>query len=161
MPTGIDTISSRTTDVVGNQSNAYTATVKVDHTAPVSTLSGSLWDARGQTLSPGNYTLNVNATDGANDGNPADAQSGVVSITTYVDGTQVPGMMTYGGSVSGPNTQTCPTDSCTMAETMQFPTVAFLPGPHTIQITTTDQLGHQTQQQFNVTTSDVPAPTVG
>src|SRR5260370_24502785 len=101
--------------------------------------------------------MNVSATDGGNDGNPANARPGVQSLTTYVDGIQTTGQMTYGGSVSGANTQTCPQDNCSMRETMQFVSTAYTPGPHTIEIDATDQLGHTTKTTFAVTTSDAPS----
>jgi hypothetical protein len=152
MPEGFVTVNGQVGDFSGNWSSPVSWQVQVDHSPPRAPLSGSLFDHRGQTLEPGNYVLQIDATDGQNDGNPADARSGVQSINTYVDDTLLPGKNTYGGSASGLNSQSCSAGNCPMSQTVNFPTVAFLPGLHTVRVDAVDQLGHQLEQKFTVTT---------
>ena len=116
-------------------------TVKVDRTPPVVSLSGSLWDNRGQSVADGTYALNVNATDGTT-GNPSTEQSGVYSIQVLVDGLE-----------QYHNEQACSTDSCPMSASWNFITTNYPPGQHSVEVWTNDQIGNETTNTFSITTN--------
>jgi hypothetical protein len=63
MPEGVQTITATATDAIGNVSAPATSQVKVDHSPPVITLTGSLYGARGRQLNHGVYTSQSCATD--------------------------------------------------------------------------------------------------
>jgi VCBS repeat protein len=138
-PEGINTYTASATDLVGNHDSTHDQTwqVKVDNSAPTMQLSGPLWDARGTTLADGQYNLHVSANDGATDGNPADARSGVQSIEISVDGEQQDFV-----------DQDCAAGSCSMSRDWTFDTSAYSGGQHTVEVDVIDQVGNITSQTF-------------
>ena len=142
MPEGINTVTGRVFDAVGNR-NERTWQVKVDQSVPTLTLSGSLKENAGTTLDHGIYNLHVRADDGT----AAAPRSGVRNISIEVDGVRE----------SFTPDQPCVEGSCPLDHDWTFSTTAHLPGEHRITVRATDQLGHQSPpESFTVT---VPAPT--
>jgi len=117
-----------------------TETVKVDRSPPVIQLSGSLKDAAGSEVAPGQYTLNVAATDGRTDQGPTGRRSGVVSVSTTIDGREVDSA-----------DQPCPQDSCPLNRTVTVNTQDLGPGSHEVIVSATDQLGHEKTETFSFT----------
>jgi YD repeat-containing protein len=124
--------------LTGQHEGSATAHVKVDRSPPVITsISGPLADAANATATAGASTLHVDATDGVSGGTDAQRRVGGKQVTVRVrdaDGERV---------VSSP-ARTCATDSCELHEDITI-SKALLgsPGPKTIAITATDQLGHE------------------
>lgn len=151
-PEGQNTITATVADEVGNQRTGQ-AQVKVDRTPPSTpSLSGTLWDRRGQTITDGSYTLNASS---------GDSLSGLRSIEVQVDGNQA----TYWtASCSG-------TDGCSGAmPTWTFDSTKYPSGTHTINVVAKDQVAdqpgvdntrHVASQSFQITTvRPVPVNTV-
>ncbi len=146
LPEGISTITDQAQDVAGNNTGPQQiGTAKVDRSAPLVTLSGALNDNH-DNVPPQNANLHVSATDGSNDGNPADERSGVASLVVQVDGTQV-----------AAQNQTCD-NSCPLALDYTFDQTKYSAGAHTITVIATDLAGNiSTPQNFTVfTDQDVP-----
>lgn len=113
--------------------------VKVDRTAPALALSGALYDQRTQTLAPGSYVLQADASDA----DPAHATSGVRSLEVTLDGQSVPG----GAAV----TQSCDAGSCALAHEFTLDLSALTGGEHTLTVTATDGAGHETSRSLTLT----------
>jgi len=142
-PEGQNTITATVADELGNQKTGQ-AQVKVDRTAPSTpSLSGTLWNQRGATITDGSYTLNASS---------GDSLSGLRSIEVQVDGNQA----TYWAPpCSG-------TDGCSGAmPTWTFDSTKYASGTHTINVVAKDQLAdqpgvdntrHVASQSFQITT---------
>jgi len=141
VPEGDNTLSATVTDATGQTSPPASWHLRIDRTPPSIALSGSLYDNQGQTLASGTtYTLNVNATDG-DASQPATARSGVAVVRTLVDGDEIDN-----------HQQDCPAGSCPMSRTVTFSPADYAYGKHTIEIVATDGLGHDSVQDFTVST---------
>jgi hypothetical protein len=142
LPEGSNTVQLGASDYTWRTSTPISWTQKIDRSAPALSLSGTLWDHRGdypQILPAGSYTLSVAATDGSTS-SPAAQRSGVKRITITVDG--LPGQTT-------PD-QACVAGSCPLSTNWTLDTSALTPGPHTVEVKATDQLGHQSSQAFQI-----------
>lgn len=130
MPEGTSNLDLYVTDIVNNDSLHRYFPVKVDRTAPNVTLSGSAYDGVGfEDGAEGQ--LRVDATDGASDGNPANARSGVKSIEILVDDVQ----QDY---VENPS----PCDNCALIDEWGYSSADYSAGTHTIKVVVKDQMGH-------------------
>lgn len=120
--------------------------LKVDRSGPtLVTPSGALWDRRNQStehrlegLYDRYYSVQLNATDGANTSNSA-RRSGVAAINVRV--------LNSDGDVvinsPDPNTQTCPSDSCSKPRPFTFDTDSVQEdGDYTIEVIAVDQVGN-------------------
>ncbi len=140
LPQGISTLTAIATDGAG-RSATRSRTVGVDRTPPGLTLTGALNSAAGTSIDAGAYPLTIAATDG-NASAPGTAQSGVASISIFVDGTQV-----Y------TSTQGCTTTnaSCPMTRTWTFEPGLYGYGPHAIKVSVADLVGNPlTERTINV-----------
>jgi hypothetical protein len=141
LPQGISTLTAIATDGAG-RSATRSRTIGVDRTSPGLTLSGALNSATGTSIDAGAYPLTIAATDG-NASAPGTAQSGVASISVFVDGTQV-----Y------TSTQGCTTTnaSCPMTRTWTFEPGLYGYGPHAIKVSVADVVGNPpTERTINIT----------
>lgn len=130
MPSGANITGVLATDAV-DKSASRTFVVRVDHSAPTVSVSGSLANPSGSAP----YALHIEAQDGnANDSSGAQWQSGVKSIDVFIDGEQV-----------ASTSQGCPgtAASCPLSldYTLQQP-YDFAGSSPEIDVTATDQLGH-------------------
>jgi len=183
LPEGINNINANATDVIGSTGHTFNSTigqVRIDRSPPAIALSGTLSD--GATISH-DSTLNVAATDGSNDGNPADARSGVASVDLTLDsGTPNSQQLEHvtQGACQGPgcppsSPAPCTTlDNCSLSATYQAQLaglhndIGLADGPHTITITATDNMGaagaagHSTTQTISFfSETNGPSTTLG
>jgi hypothetical protein len=137
LPEGIDKLAVTVSDPVGNVSETSYIDVKIDHSAPLVTLSGPLTNSGPKRLDPGKYSLHVDATDGSV-GSP---RSGVRSIAIEVDGKVVPGTVE----------QSCPGGSCSASRDWTFDVASYSNGEHIVTVTVKDQVGRQAKSELKVT----------
>jgi hypothetical protein len=140
-PEGRNSIGIHATDVIGRQSPTQYAYVNVDRSQPTATLTGSLWDRRGQDLPAGTYQLTSNATDGTLSSAPAQ-RSGMRRLEIWVD-----------GDLIDEADQACAAGSCSMQRTTAFRTADFPGGEHTVVVRAFDQLDHEKTTSFTVRTA--------
>jgi hypothetical protein len=145
MPEGSYNVHIHSADIVQNATDTDVP-VKVDHTPPTITASGSLYDVRdGYVADDHDYALSVSATDGSTA--PASAQrSGVVSLAASLDGQPM---------TNSPVTAPCtaPQGSCSLTLNTTL-TAAQIQGlddtvAHAVTITATDAVGHPTTSTIN------------
>lgn len=110
-------------------------TTKIDHTPPIFSLSGSLKDLDGQTLTANSYGLTVNATDSDALGH----QSGVQSVEVLVDGQR-----------REFEDQPCDGGGCPMLKNLTFATNDFESGSHVIRVVVADQAGTIAESSWSV-----------
>lgn len=170
MAEGINNINANVSDVIGGGGHVFGGTVgqvKIDRSPPAVGLSGTLSD--GAVISQ-DSTLNVDATDGSNDGNPADARSGVASIDITLDpGTPSSQQLEHvtQGACSGPGCPPSPPpactapDNCSLTAAYTYSVADATPGTHTLQVVSTDNLGHASAPQNTTFVVDTQNPNVG
>jgi hypothetical protein len=146
LPEGSDPLSVRADNAVQNSSALTTWHVDIDRTAPSLSLTGALASANGTQIAPGQYALNVNATDG----NGSTAVSGTTQLAIKVDGTPVSGLQ-YTPCTGGGQTQ------CSASTSWTFNTATYGPGAHTIVVTATDGAGNAVTQTISVTVASAPS----
>ncbi len=126
-------------DAVGKASRDERWALKVDHTPPELTISGSLYDARDKEINNGQYTLDLRAKDG-DSASPATERSGVEALEVWVDGVEQDAVE-----------QEC-ASSCAMSDSYVFDTSQHRGGEHVVEAVAIDQLGHESRQTFKVRT---------
>jgi streptogramin lyase len=149
LPEGINTLNVTAFDAVLRKSTTTNGmTVRVDHAAPTIKLSGTITEQAAVGTEKPKYTVRVETSDGVpNDTNPANARSGVVSISEWVDGNKV--------NEYAPG---CPTQSCSWFDEGEIQASAYSKGKHMLTIKATDALGHIASQQLEFTLGDTQAP---
>jgi RHS repeat-associated protein len=131
---------------------------RVDRSGPRNTLTGSLWDARGQALGRKSYRLDVLAQDGTGAADDSAAErakerSGARKITVHrvhedpstpsAEWPRVPV-----GTIDEP----CPpAGNCERTLTVDVDATELPAGVHQIVVVSEDQLGHTTDASFKVT----------
>ena len=142
-PEGVDNYSITASDLVTNAAAPSSWQVKVDGGAPALTLSGTLADNAGKTLAGDTYLLHVAASD---------PYSGVQSTSIQIDG-------------GTPDTvsQTCATTGCPTSQARDWTlnNAALSEGPHTITVTSKDQLGHVSAPKTITINTDRQPPSIG
>ncbi|MCP9491504.1 MAG: cellulase family glycosylhydrolase [Solirubrobacteraceae bacterium MAG38_C4-C5] len=128
-------------DQAANQANEVAFPVVVDREGPDLTLSGSLADQDGQTVPEGEYTLDVNASDGAAGTDDSTQRSGVTQIDVIVndelhDTYQAP----------------CLEGNCSLQRSVSFDTEDFPGGKQDIVVVAMDGLGNESSDTLTVTT---------
>lgn len=134
---GLDKVALTVADPVGNVSAPVYVNVKVDHSPPVVSLSGTLTESGLKRIAPGKYNLHIEATDGS-EGNP---RSGVKSVAIEVDGSTVPGTVE----------QSCPAGSCPATRDWTFDVNSYSNGEHIVKVKVKDQVGRQKISELKVT----------
>lgn len=142
LPEGDNELAASATDPQ-QHTTSRAVHVKIDRTAPQLALSGALYDQRADTLAPGSYVLQADASDA----DPARATSGVRSVAVTVDGQSVPG----GGAV----TQSCDAGSCALSHEFTLDLTAVTGGEHTLTVTASDGAGHDTSRSLTLTLSTI------
>jgi hypothetical protein len=144
MAQGINYVKVFAEDVIGNKSSTAQVQVKVDHTAPSLSLSGTMTKQATLGTSLPQYTLHLDGTDG----NTSEPQSGIVSSKITVDGLQVDS--TSAG---------CSTDNCALSRDWVLNADSYAPGPHAVVATVTDGVGLATTKSLTINiTQDTTAP---
>jgi hypothetical protein len=144
MPEGSNNVPGSTRDASNNGSGSTNSTVKVDHTPPSLSTSGSLPES-GTVNTGQTYTVDASATD---------SYSGMQSIRIYVD-------EGAGPVEQGSSPPPCSGDGCSMNR----PTWSWTPphdGPYTIQVKATDKYGgdtHTATKTYRVNAVSAPTNT--
>jgi hypothetical protein len=155
MREGIDQLKITAYDPV-EEPSAYsdTLTVRVDHSPPALTVSGTVTEQATLGTERPNYTIKAIAEDGVpNSENPADARSGVKNLRFFEDGTEIePGRAQP--ECSG-------TQSCKAAREYEIPTLSRSVGVHHLLVTSEDALGHPSKWEGSYTiTRDATSPEI-
>jgi hypothetical protein len=129
LPQGTNNLKLTASDPVGNKSEAQTLQIKVDHTAPNLTLTGSVTEqgTLGRTLPQ--YILKAEAKDGTT----ASPQSGIAKTEVKVDGKVV--------SIDSSWAPGCATQNCALTKELILKAAEYSVGKHTIEVTTVDAVG--------------------
>ncbi len=133
LPTGIDTLDVTATDALANVSTSAAVQVKVDHTAPSLSLSGTMTEQATLGTTRPRYILKANASDGTE----AAPQSGVASVKVSVDGKQV--QLTQPG---------CSTKNCQLATEWTLNSASYSVGYHFVTVTATDAVGRSATKEL-------------
>jgi sugar lactone lactonase YvrE len=151
LPEGIVTLSVTAFDATLRKSTTTNGMpVRIDHAPPSIKLSGTITEQAAIGTEKPKYTVRVDATDGIpNDPDPANARSGVISISEWVDGKKV--------NEYAPG---CPTQSCSHLDEGAIEAAAYSQGKHTLTVKATDALGHVASQQLEFSLQDAQAPTL-
>jgi tripartite motif-containing protein 71 len=154
LPTGKDKLEVTASDVLGAVGTAgHTAqgfvVVKVDHTAPEISLSGSLTEQGTLGTRRPAYALRINAKDGTE----AAPQSGVTKVEVKVDGKKI---TMPEESEWAPN---CQTQNCSFAGEWGLNVAEFSAGTHEVQVIATDAVGDTATKTLTVELHP-PAPTL-
>jgi hypothetical protein len=135
LPTGISTLDIKATDPVGNVSSSAAVPVKVDHTSPALSLTGTMTEQATLGISRPRYILKAEASDGTQ----ANPQSGVASVKISVDGQQV--------QLNQPG---CSTQNCQVTNEWTLYSGSYAPGSHTVTILATDAVGRSTTKNLTI-----------
>jgi tripartite motif-containing protein 71 len=142
LPTGKDVLVVTVGDPMWTTGHTAAANVivKVDHTTPEVSLSGSLTEQGSIGTHRPTYALRVNAKDGS-EGSP---QSGVRKVDVRVDGKAValPEQAEW-----EPN---CQTQNCPFAGEWAMNASEYGSGPHEVQVVVTDAAGNVTTRTLHV-----------
>lgn len=153
MPEGINAVSLRAHDIVTKQSPAQTWSIKIDRTPPDVTPSGSLWDARGQTLQlDRSYNLSVVASEGT-----AQApRSGATRIDVFVDPVGPSGPVQTTTPVASAQHPNCGSSAqnCQVQTSFSLESNRYEPGEYEMRMVGRDQLDHVRTSTFRVTVPD-------
>jgi hypothetical protein len=125
MPQGISKVKVVAEDVLGNKSPSVLVPVKVDHTAPALTLSGTMTQQASLGASRPQYVLHL----GGSDGTTGSPQAGIASSKVTVDGKQVDEMKAG-----------CATQNCTLSRDWTLKSDSY-PGSHEVVASVTDGAG--------------------
>jgi hypothetical protein len=156
MPQGIDGLELVARDPVGHASNQALGgepalndyvQVKVDHTAPSLSLSGTMTEQAKLGTARAHYTLKLSATDGTE----AAPQSGVAKEEVKVDGKVL-------GEALSPG---CATQNCPLTHEWPLNSASFTAGKHTVEAITTDAVGISTTKTLSIElTADTTPPSL-
>lgn len=160
LPEGVNTIRLYALDQLNKFSAAQEWTQAIDRSAPtVDSPTGSLVANKDNIRGDQSYNLNLSATDGST-ATSAQTRSGVKRIEVFV------GDDADDASFVAERTPTecnLPAGGCpsSMQATWQVNPYELGEGQHTISVVATDQIGHQSTQQFPVTvTTDIDPGTL-
>ncbi len=138
LPAGDNVLTASATDPE-QHTTSQQIHVRIDRIAPTLALSGALYTQRAQTLAPGSYQLQADATDT----DPPRTTSGVRSLSLTLDGQSIPGAATF--------TQACAAGSCPLGHLFTLDLSAVSGGAHTLVVSATDGAGLTTSQTLALT----------
>ena len=141
LPAGEDFLNVVVEDPVGNKSSAASALVRVDHTAPTVSISGTATEQATLGTKRPAYMVKVNATDGTS----AASQSGAAKIAIQFDGSAV--------KQSEPG---CSTQNCSLGLEWAIESSKYVAGEHSIKVIATDAVGISTSEERKVTLKPSP-----
>lgn len=163
MPEGIRKLTIKAYDATTKPSTTSNVeTVRVDHSAPTITLSGTVTEQAKLGTELETYTLAADAADGVPGGTDDQARSGVVKLAFEENGKYV----------QTPYEKSCGTQSCKLIQELEVPAYEMSPGSHTVTVKAWDALGHEAKKAITFTTtgdkhapklnlSGLPAETLG
>lgn len=146
LPQGTTNLSAVAIDPVGHASNValgseaaipITVQVKVDHTAPALTLSGTMTQQGTVGTTLPQYTLKYVAKDGSAAGH----QSGVASVEVKVDNTKIAEPSQSPG---------CSTQDCELSKEWTLKASSYSAGSHTVEVIAKDAVGLETKQKLTI-----------
>jgi RHS repeat-associated protein len=140
---GTHTVRVTATDQVGNTSTS-SLTFTVDTTGPQITLSGSLHDARGTTLTKDEYRLQADVIDGVYPIRGAGTKDVELYVTELVGGVPTERLLES-------TTRTCKDVSCDRVLVATVDTTKLQAGGVTFRLHATDALGNASDQTFTAT----------
>lgn len=115
------------------RSAPYNFQLKIDHTAPSLSLSGTVTEQSKLGTTRPRYFLKTEASDGTNE----EPQSGVASQTVTVDGKSV--------DTTSPG---CASENCTLTRSIELKNSSYSVGKHTIVVTAKDAVGRSTTKEM-------------
>jgi len=155
MSEGIDNLKITAYDAIGEPSQySDTVTVRVDHSAPKLTVSGTVTEQASLGTSRPSYTIKAIAEDGVpGSKEPSDARAGVKNLRLFEDGTEI--------ESEHAQPECTGTQSCKASREYEIPTLSRSVGEHKITVTSEDTLGHVAKKEITYTiTRDTTAPTL-
>lgn len=154
LETGEYEIGAYATDAAGNKEQMRpNGMLYVDHTLPVVTLSGRLYEGRGSPFGDGRYPLSI-ATE---DGSYVAPQSGVKQYEVFVDGKLVQATKT-----TCPEPQGKPGDGCyNLSGTWTMDAQEYGAGSHKIEVKATDWASNIATASFSITINEAAYEQVG
>lgn len=152
MPQGETWISLEACDPIGHCSPENGATeikIKVDHTAPGLTLSGTMTEQASLGTQKAQYTVKAAATDGTE----AQPRSGVAKIEIKIDGKPI--------SLDSSWSPGCATKNCGLTKEWTLNADQYSAGQHKVEVIATDGVGLSTTKSVTIETHpDLTAPAV-
>jgi hypothetical protein len=145
LPQGINKMTATAKDPTGNSSAPYEFSLKVDHTAPGLTLSGTMTQQVALGYKRPQYVLHLDGTDG----NATTPQAGIASSEITVDGKVVDS--TKAG---------CATQNCTLSRDWTLKSSAYTMGEHKIVASVTDGAGITTTKSLTIKVEKDTTPPV-
>jgi hypothetical protein len=147
LSTGIHLYTVSAFDVLGNEAAEHPKVpVKIDHTAPSLTLSGTMTQQASLGYKRPQYVLHLEGVDGVS-GAP---QAGIASSEVTVDGKVVDS--TKAG---------CATQNCSLSRDWTLKSGAYPAGEHKVVASVTDGAGNTTTKSLTIKTeADTTAPTL-
>lgn len=135
LPQGINYIKFSAEDIVGNKTSQPTlGQVRVDHTAPELSLSGSMTEQAIYGTRQSSYTLKVSGTDGTSQ----TPQAGIASAEVKLDGQKVK----MEGKQLTEWSPACTTENCPLSAQWTLIATGLSAGLHTVEVTATDAAGN-------------------
>jgi hypothetical protein len=149
MPEGEQWLKLVAIDPITHQSPVSEFRVKVDHTAPGLTLSGTMTEQGTLGTQKAQYTVKAAATDGTTE----QPRSGVAKIEIKVDGKAV--------SLDSTWSPGCATKNCALTREWTLNADQYTAGQHKVEVTATDAVGLATTKTLTIETHpDLAAPSV-
>jgi RHS repeat-associated protein len=149
---GRNVLRATAEDGAGRESEPdSTWTMRVDRSAPVLTLTGSLKNAANTVLVESAYDLTAAGADGSRT-SAASERSGMKSIeilTRFEDPAVLAASRTFGRRDF--IAQTCSAGSCALTRNWVFRSREYRAGEHTVRVVATDQLGRESFEELKVT----------
>jgi Concanavalin A-like lectin/glucanases superfamily/Helix-turn-helix domain len=127
LPSGINYLNVIAEDPVGNKSTASAAQVKVDHTAPQASLSGTVTEQATLGVKQPSYTVKATASDGT----AQSPQSGATKVWIEVDGTEV-----------AKTEKSCATENCSLSVEWTLESRKYSAGTHTVKVFAKDAVAN-------------------
>ena len=152
LPTGLDLLEVVAFDPLlepGHEASKDIE-VKVDNTPPEINLSGPLTEQESLGMTQAEYPLAISVADGTEDV----PQSGVASVELKVDGEKI------AMADEAAWHPACHTQNCSFSGGWTLKASEYSPGPHEVEVTATDAIGHTSTTTLEVELGDEPLQTV-
>ncbi len=134
LPQGVDTVNVKTSDPLG-YSSTTTTQIKVDHTEPTISLSGSMTEQAALGTTRPQYLLKVESADGTEKA----PQSGIASTEITVDGKKVD------STAAG-----CASKNCAVTREWLLKASEYAVGKHVVVVKATDAVGLVAEKTLTV-----------
>lgn len=135
MSQGVHWLNVNAEDVLGNRAETTSIPVRVDHTAPTLSVTGSITEQATRGAGLEKYSVKINGADGTT----AAPQSGVVKSVVKVD-----------GKVEDAYSPGCAASNCELAHEWQLEADKYGSGTHTVEVIVTDGVGLSTSRTIPI-----------